>query len=494
MNLTPVPSIPPAPTSTLSMAGYATPMEVTIRRLLWLALLVGGPLLAPLVEYPQVGQTVPLLTTLLCIELFPVLWPRWVDIAAPTVATSDVGIVAAFSTAGILSNAITAGTFNAPFLGGYDHDQIAAVVRTVIWAKMLGSTCYLLGFHNQRVTERFSRWFPDLANRPWNRARLRVANALFLVLFLITYVIFQIRLGVPLWDPTHLKEAKAVWRDDPSMSWMMRGVQLIFIPVFFAVVDAFASRKTGRIIVFCGIFLVAAFLNFRLGQRGVPIRAIFGLMLLFHLLYRKLPLVVLAISVLFAIEIMNYTLAWRMDEGATTTARIAAEEDDSATGRVTNTLSNYETDRNRLSALTLVFAEFPENRDFVLGQTWLTLPLAIVPRWIWAEKTELYKWGDSSTMATLAQAPIPTPLVGLFYLNFSWFGIAIGMFFWGAFHGGAYRWLNRSRGDVNVVLLYTTIILYFLPTDMGISAFLQYVAPLWVVLRFITDKRAPSAS
>jgi len=468
-------------------------MEVTIRRLLWLALLVGGPLLAPLVNDPQVGQTVPLLTTLLCIELFPVLWARWVDIAAPTVATSDVGIVAAFSTAGILSNAITAGTFNAPFLGGYDQDQIASVVQMVIWAKMLGSASYLIGFHNQRLTDRISRWFPDVADRPWNHARLRIANVVFLVLFLITYVIFQIRLGVPLWDPTHLKEAKAVWRNDVTMSWMMRGVQLIFIPVFFAVVEAFASRRTGRIIFFCSLFLLSAYLNFRLGQRGVPIRALFGLMLLFHLLYRRLPIVVLAISILFAIELMNYTLAWRMDE-PTSTARLAADEDSSTTGRVASTLSDYETDRNRLSALTLVFAEFPRNRDFVLGQTWITLPLAIVPRWIWAEKTEYYKWGDSSTMATLAQAPIPTPLVGLLYLNFSWFGIGIGMFFWGAFHGGAYKWLSRSRRDVNVVLLYTTIILYFSPTDMGISSFLQYVVPLWVVIRFITNKPSLSAS
>jgi len=490
MNAAPIPAAPRAPSSALSVGGFATHMEVTIRRLLWLALLVGGPLLAPLVNDPQVGQTVPLLTTLLCIELFPVLWPRWVDIAAPTVATSDVGIVAAFSTAGILSNAITTGTFNATFLGGFDHDQIAAVVRTVIWAKMLGSVSYLIGFHNQRLTERVSRWFPDVADRPWNHARLRVANLIFLALFLITYVIFQIRLGVPLWDPTHLKEAKAVWRHDVTMSWMMRGVQLVFVPVFFAVVDALASRKTGRILFFCFIFVVSAYLNFRLGQRGVPIRALFGLMLLFHLLYRRIPIALLAIAILISIELMNYTIAWRVDE-PTTTARLAADEESSATGRVTGTLSDYETDRNRLAALTLVFAEFPANRDFVLGQTWMTLPLAIVPRWIWPEKTQYYKWGDSTTMGTLAEAPIPTPLVALFYLNFSWFGIGIGMFLWGAFHGGAYKWLNRSRRDVNVALLYMTIILYFLPTDMGISAFLQYVVPLWVVIRFITNKRLP---
>jgi hypothetical protein len=487
MKATPIPSLPHPPSSALSIAGYATHMEVTIRRLLWLSLLIGGPLLAPLVNDPQVGQTVPLLTTLLCIELFPVLWPRQVDVAAPTVAISEVGIVAAFSTAGILSNAITTGSFNAPFLGGYDQDQIASVVRIVILAKMLGSASYLLGFHNARLTELISKWFPRIADRPWNKTRLHVANAIFVTLFVITYVIFQTQLGVPLWDPTHLKEAKAIWRNDVTMSWMMRGVQLIFVPVFFAVVDAFASRRTWRIVFLCLVFVLSAYLNFRLGQRGVPIKALFALLLLFHLLYKKIPLVVLALSVFIAIAFMNYTLAWRMDEPATT-ARFAADEDSNALDSVSSTLSAYETDRNRLSALTLVFSEFPENRSFLLGQTWLTLPLAIIPRWIWPEKTDFYKWGDASTMQTLAMAPIPTPLLGLLYINFSWFGIGVGMFLWGAFHGGAYKWLNRSRTDINVVLLYTMIILYFLPTDMGISAVLQYIVPMWVVIRFITPK------
>lgn len=88
----------------------------------------------------------------------------------------------------------------------------------------------------------------------------------------------------------------------------------------------------------------------------------------------------------------------------------------------------------------------------------------------------------------LISAPIPTPLPGLLYANFSWAGVALGMFLWGMFHRGLYAWVCQHPRDPNVVVLYVLLLLFFYPTFLGISASLQYVVPAWLTLYWVTSK------
>lgn len=456
---------------------------VAARRILWLLFLLSGFLLIPAISNPQIQATAPFLVALMAIQLLPILWPREVDIASPLVLMGVTGIMAFFSTAGVLAAALTTGEFGATYLKAQDADYIAEVVRTVTIANMLAAVSYMVGFRSRLVAGRFHRWLPKVAGLEWSKVRLRIADAIFLALFVAAYAAFQIRVGIPLWDPTQLKEAKAVWRYDITLSWMLRGTQLAFVPVFFALVDALHERRALRIAAYGGAFALAAYLTFRLGQRGVPLQALLAGILFIHLLLRRISVGVVFVLVLFAVELSNFTLGWRT--GHDQEAHLVGESEADLSERVQSTMADYEGDRKRLAAITLVFHEFPRNYDYLLGESWLTLPYALIPRWLYPDKKELYRWGDTSTMTTLTNAPIPTPLQALLYMNFSWFGIAIGMWLWGAFHRGCYDWLNAHPRDRNVVLLYVMIRLYFLPTDMGISNTLQYVIPLWVVIRFI---------
>jgi hypothetical protein len=50
----------------------------------------------------------------------------------------------------------------------------------------------------------------------------------------------------------------------------------------------------------------------------------------------------------------------------------------------------------------------------------------------------------------------------------------------------------ESPSDKNVVLLYAVILAFFSPTLLGVSAAMQYVLPLWVIIKVIG--RRPAAA
>jgi hypothetical protein len=67
-------------------------------------------------------------------------------------------------------------------------------------------------------------------------------------------------------------------------------------------------------------------------------------------------------------------------------------------------------------------------------------------------------------------------------------GVVLGMFLWGSFHGGLYAWLTRNTGDRSVVILYLMLLLFFAPAPSGVSAALQFVVPVWIALRFVSQQ------
>ena len=63
----------------------------------------------------------------------------------------------------------------------------------------------------------------------------------------------------------------------------------------------------------------------------------------------------------------------------------------------------------------------------------------------------------------------------------------------GQFQRGLYHWLLKAGDDPSRVLLYATMVLYVAPSNLAFAMMLQYVLPIWVILRFIGTRAAPTA-
>ena len=145
---------------------------------------------------------------------------------------------------------------------------------------------------------------------------------------------------------------------------------------------------------------------------------------------------------------------------------------------------SHASDRNRIAIMATVMYHIPERQDYLLGESYIALLAAPIPKWIWPEKEVVFRWRDSSIAGTLAEIPGPTPMPSVLYANFSWIGALIGMFLWGLFQRGMYEWLSEERTDKNRALLYATMVMTIVPSNLSLAMALQYVLPIWLILRF----------
>jgi hypothetical protein len=158
--------------------------------------------------------------------------------------------------------------------------------------------------------------------------------------------------------------------------------------------------------------------------------------------------------------------------------------------RPSQILAEHENDRQRLSALAVIYYYFPDRQDFLMGDSWAGVLVAPIPRWIWPDKMKNQRWRETAIIYELVGAPTPVPLHGLFYANFSWIGVVLGMFAWGVSQRGIYEWLRASGYERNSVLIYCSLGMYFAPSLLAISSMMQWVLPTWLILRFIGRRRA----
>jgi hypothetical protein len=435
----------------------------------------------------------PYFAVVLFLQLIPVLWPERVDTCEPVVLNGPTGI---FSSAYLISSLcyflFRGGLDMSPLLGGLSAEESVALCRKVLVAMALTSASFMAGYYNDFLGIRFSRLFPKVQGLEWHTGRLKVASVAIFILACGVYAIFQIRVGVSLSDITQLGAGKAVWRDDPTMTWMLRGVQLAFIPVFLYGVRSLAEGNRFRLLVIAVAMVAAALMNLRLGQRGIPLYALLAAMVIFHYMGKRISAGVLVLALVLSIFASNLMLRWRT-EYVVRSVRSAATETSSVGEDILLALGDHEAERQRFAVNGLLFYEWPEKQDYLLGETWLPVFVALIPRWIWPEKGDSFQWADTRIVLTLRGAPIPSPFPAILYINFSWIGLVLGMFIWGGVMRGLYLWLQQQPRDRNLVVLYAMFLLYLGPTGFGISSTLQYVVPVWAVIKFLSWRYRPGA-
>lgn len=344
---------------------------------------------------------------------------------------------------------------------------------------------YLLGYFATRGGA-VVRVLPVLTERLWRPARFLLVLLGFFLIFLVSYAQFQEQAGGSLLDVTMLAEGKRVWRDDASLSWMLRGVWLGFLPVILLGTVAFASRSRFYTLTTLALFGISALLITRLGQRGPAIQCLLILLMLFHYLRRRVPLALCAAG--FLVLVAGTTLLGEYRQGMTPNQplveRIASP---------TETMASYEAERQHMTVYAAIMHFFPDEREYLMGESWSAVLVALVPRWLWADKADFAPWRETRIIYNLLAIPAPTPYPALLYANFSWPGVFLGMFLFGFIHRGLAEWRKRAPSDANTNLVYVLLLTTFSPTAFGISTMLQFALPAVVALYFMmTPRRRPA--
>jgi hypothetical protein len=266
---------------------------------------------------------------------------------------------------------------------------------------------------------------------------------------------------------------------------MARGIEFGFVPVLLGCCAAIASRSKTSLLVSGVVFLGAALLITRMGQRGSAVMAGLSILVVFHYLWRRLPMLLVLGLLLFTVVGLNILGEYRSKGDAET-------EFSEGIARPVTSVAAHEQDRQRLTVLGVIMHTFPEHHDYLLGESYYALIAVVVPRWLWPEKGKYFEWRDTNIVYNLTGLPAPTPFNGVLYANFSWFGVILGMAIFGSFHRALNAYLERAPRDPGTVLIYVALLGAVSPTMIGLSQTLQVAVPI-VLLVYSVSRRAPAS-
>jgi len=431
------------------------------------------------VDNVGIRRVFPLLFLAMVMQFLPVLLPRKPDPFCPAAFS---GLLTGTALVAVLFAMLDSGRLEIGALPTMTPARREEVVDLVCVAYIVGASAYYAGYYLTKG-RLGSGLFPQLANRTWRGSRLLLVSTFCVLVFVPAYAFFQARVGTSLAELT-LAEGKDVWKEDPTLSWMHRGIALGFIPLLLHGALALHRREWRRALVVGFIAMVVAFLAMRVGTRGVTVLFLLNLLILGHYLYRRVPVSVLMVGGLFLIAVLN-VLGTARSSGPGAELEFSAER-----FRPGQALVDHESDRQRLTAAAVVMYTFPDRLDYLMGTSWQAIVLAPIPRWVLPNKNHYLRWSDSGITYSLVGVPAPTPFLFVLFANFGWAGILLGMAAWGAFHRALQNWRERWPGDPNVVLLYSALLLYFGPTLLNVGMTFQTVVPIWVSLWFIARRAA----
>ena len=474
MNKSPIKTARKAPSPSPSGASFV--MRQALSTLVALALSVA---VVVSIDTPDVADIAPLFCFAIFLQFVPILWDRSPDPFSPPCLS---GFLSAVALVAGLAYYVHNGAIEIVLLPQLNAAARKELIQIVVIAYCVGTLSYYAGYYLS-WGKKLKGMMPNIAGAEWDRGRLVFACVVCIALFLPAYVFFQGRVGTELTDITRLSAGKAVWREEPTLSWLNRAVGFGFLPIHFFVALSLPKPRTRNVILALLAMVVMSVLITRLGQRGTAVFFGMTVLIVIHYLYRRVPSTLLFGLTFVAMIAVNTLGAYR--QSAPNEAAISEAKSFSPI----QVLANHEADRQRMAALAVVFDTFPSQKDHLLGESWAAIPVTFVPRWLWPEKRNLFMWRDTAIIWNLVGAPVPTSYLGLLYVNFSWIGIVGGMFGWGLFHRGLYEWLLANQKDRSVVLLYSSIVLFFGLTLLQMSATIQFALPAWAIIVFIRRRR-----
>ncbi|MDX2054162.1 MAG: hypothetical protein SFV15_17310 [Polyangiaceae bacterium] len=429
----------------------------------------------------EIIAVLPWLCVAVALQLLPIFTTRSGDLFSPP---SWTGLKDGFDLIVIIVGVFAAQRIELGPLSALSTATRIDLTQQVAMLQITSRGAYLLGYF-WPINRGLATRFPDLTARAWRPTRLLFASLILASIFVFTYAQFQSRLGGDLWDITRLREGKAVWRDDVTMTWMTRGVQFGFLPVILLFLYSGTTRSRAALVTSGLLFLVVAFFANRLGQRGPAVAVGAALLMLFHYTWRRVPLASFVGLLLIALVTTNVLGTFRSSERVDTTFE---DEFSARISKPGDAMAEHATDRARLTAQAAVLYYFPDKRSYLLGESWEPLATLLIPKWIWPEKHDGELWTDTRIVPRLIGVLAPVSFPTMLYANFSWIGVFLCMYLWGVFHANLYAW-HTNASVPSTAMLYVLTLVVFTPTFLGISGALQFVLPMLLLLRFVTVKR-----
>ncbi len=432
----------------------------------------------------EIIAVLPWLCAAVALQLLPIFTTRSGDLFSPP---SWTGLKDGFDLIVIIVGLLAAERIDLGPLSALSTATRISLTQQVALLQIISRGAYLLGYF-WPINRGLAANLPDLTRRSWRPARLLFASLILVGIFAFTYGQFQSRLGGDLWDITRLREGKAVWRNDATMTWMTRGIQFGFLPVILLFLYSGTQRSRSALIASGLLFLVVAFFANRLGQRGPAVAVGAALLMLFHYTWRRVPLTHFVGLLLVALVTTNVLGTFRSGEHVDSTFE---DEFSARISKPGDAMAEHATDRARLTAQAAVLYYFPEKRNYLLGESWEPLATLLIPKWLWPEKHDGELWTDTRIVPRLIGVLVPVSFPTMLYANFSWIGVFVCMYLWGMFHANLYAW-HTSANVPATAMLYVLTLVVFTPTFLGISGALQFIVPMLLLLYFVTVKsRSP---
>ena len=456
-----------------------SPASLLIRRaamLLVATLLSVGAYLST--DSPQIREVIPLFSAAIVLQFVPLFFVKHPD---PFTPACIVAYPIGFGLLATMAYCMVNGSVEIGMLPHVSGQRKQELVEVVLWSYIVATACYLAGYYAP-LGVRFKTWFPKVTGLEWRRGRLAFACAVCLAAFIPAYAYFQSRVGTSFTDLTQQAAGKAVWREDPNQTWLARGVLLGMVPLLFWISAALPRPRLRTALLVGGVTVCMMLLVSRLGQRGLSFNFALSAIIIIHYRYRRIPRWLVFCLIFAALALGNILGAWRR-EGLD--PHFEAGPVEAQALRPAQVLAEHESDRQRLAALAVLFHYFPDRKDYLMGESWAAALVAPIPRWLWEDKVNYFRWRETTILWELVRVPTAVPIHGLFYANFSWIGMVLGMFGWGAVHRGLYEWLRENKADRSVVLIYSTLGIYLAPSLLALSMVMQWVLPCYLIVRFI---------
>jgi Ca2+/Na+ antiporter len=402
-----------------------------------------------------------------------------------------IGLNGGLATAAMMAYILDEGGVRFDALGIMMQEQRIDLARRAAILILVSHLAYLFGYYRFKGTLA-ARFFPDVGTRRWQGGKMLVAVVAMGLMVVPFYYLFQQRMGgAALLDVTELGRGKAVIREDPTLSWMARGIMFAFVPALLLAGMAILDRSKRLLVIAGVVFLLASVLVTRLGPRQPAFSAGLMILILFNYLWRKVSASLVVGLLLLAVVTVNVLGTYRSAASYEVSDERRARFGQGVANPV-ESMARHEDDRSRLQVLGIVLYYFPEREDYLLGESYVSLSVSWIPLWVWPDKNKMFEWQGHRIAQKLTGLPAPVPLHGELYANFSWIGVLIGMALFGAFHRALAQYREASPNDLGTALIYAVVATQFTPTAMGISATAQYLLPLMILIYLVSRReRSP---
>jgi oligosaccharide repeat unit polymerase len=310
--------------------------------------------------------------------------------------------------------------------------------------------------------------FSIMRKDEWSARRLRWLSIIILAIAAASIMSYMQAMGITITAIEDLTKKRrlvielAQQYQYAALGYQIWGASLLSYLLYFMVSIMAVGKKRRKHLAFVTIFVgLAAFLLPLISSSRTEIAlALANCIVIWHYMRRKISLKAIATIMTVLLLLIVFLGALRA---------VSQGKFDDLTGFLNagTVVEQLLLNRNWLDVAKTahIIDEVPGTMDFQYGQTMITWLFAPVPRQVWISKPAVrigpelgYLIFDTGRLKT----GVPPGIIGELYLNFGYFGIAVGMLIFGYWLKYLYNSFRRHIAtNKNAMLLYIALLVPF---------------------------------